>query len=64
MFDAHELVCVDGLWSESFHPAAMSTGLDAATRDEVLELFPHLEATLSLPVARPALGAADVAVMV
>ncbi|MEM1266041.1 MAG: Hint domain-containing protein [Pseudomonadota bacterium] len=63
MFDAHELVLVDGLWSESFHPAAVNATLAPATRDEVLELFPELEADAAVPAARRSVAAADVAVL-
>ncbi len=63
MFDNHELVMVDGMWSESFHPAAVATSLDAATRDEVLELFPELEVAADAPAARPAVDATDVKLM-
>ncbi len=63
MFESHEIVMVDGLWSESFHPGAIAQGLDAATRDEVLELFPELEAATATPAARPALTALDVSVI-
>lgn len=44
LFEQHELVDVEGLWSESFYPGA--TSLDAmsrAVRDELFELFPELE---------------------
>lgn len=43
MFDQHEVVRVDGAWSESFQPGDYSlNGLDAAQRGEILELFPEL----------------------
>jgi len=44
LFDQHELVDVEGLWSESFYPG--DTVLDAmseAVRDELFELFPELQ---------------------
>ena len=64
LFDSHELVLVDGLWSESFHPATIANSLEQATRDEVLELFPELETGESdVKVARPSLRADDVAVL-
>ena len=43
MFDSHEIVHVDGTWSESFQPGDMVT--DAGLSDvfaELLELFPEL----------------------
>ncbi|MEM1265923.1 MAG: Hint domain-containing protein [Pseudomonadota bacterium] len=63
LFDAHELIEAEGLWSESFHPAMLSTGVPAATRDEVLELFPTLEAEEAPRLARPQLSALDVVVL-
>lgn len=43
MFDSHQIVLGDGLWSESFQPADYSLdGLGAAQRDEILTLFPDL----------------------
>ncbi len=43
LFDRHEIVCSDGIWTESFQPAGRTlSSLDAAARDEVLVLFPNL----------------------
>jgi len=43
LFDAHEIVCSDGIWTESFQPAERTlSGLDAEARAEVLALFPEL----------------------
>ena len=47
LFDRHELVDVEGLWSESFFPgdtamAAMSN----TAREEIFELFPSLSRSL------------------
>lgn len=43
LFDGHEIVQSDGIWSESFQPAARTlSALDAAVREEVLALFPDL----------------------
>ncbi|OYX42004.1 MAG: hypothetical protein B7Z02_13865 [Rhodobacterales bacterium 32-67-9] len=48
LFDRHEIVRSDGIWSESFQPAAaLLSGLDRAQRDEVMALFPELFADLS-----------------
>ncbi|HQU67880.1 MAG TPA: Hint domain-containing protein [Albidovulum sp.] len=58
MFDRHEIVQSDGLWSESFQPgAATMSGMDCAQRDEILSLFPGLPAggTLAYPAARSSL---------
>ncbi|MBY8975163.1 Hint domain-containing protein [Rhodobacteraceae bacterium NNCM2] len=43
LFDSHQLVDVEQLWSESFYPGA--TALDAMsrkTRDELFQIFPEL----------------------
>lgn len=46
LFDRHEIVLSEGLWTESFQPAErMLSAMDAATRDEVLSLFPDLAAS-------------------
>lgn len=43
LFDRHEVILADGLWSESFYPAGCGLGtLEAAARNEVLTLFPQL----------------------
>jgi hypothetical protein len=43
LFDQHEIVLSDGLWTESFQPALRTlNSLDIAARREVLELFPEL----------------------
>ena len=43
LFDAHEVILSNGLWSESFHPGHQGMdGFDAETRAEVLYLFPEL----------------------
>ncbi len=43
LFDQHEVILADGAWSESFQPGEYAlNGLEQATRDEILELFPAL----------------------
>jgi hypothetical protein len=43
LFDQHQIVFAEGAPSESFHPGREGLrGLDAATRAELLELFPEL----------------------
>ncbi|MGH1445660.1 MAG: Hint domain-containing protein [Cognatishimia sp.] len=43
MFERHEIVMSDGLWSESFQPGLQAlAGLDAPQRDEIYTLFPEL----------------------
>jgi Ca2+-binding RTX toxin-like protein len=44
LFDRHEIVQSDGLWTESLQPAErMLSAMDADVRSEVLVLFPELE---------------------
>ena len=43
MFDQHEIVRSDGLWTESFQPGATTLdGMQDAQRDEIYRLFPEL----------------------
>ena len=43
MFDQHEVVLSDGLWTESFQPGDHSlAGIGNAQRQEIFELFPEL----------------------
>ncbi|MEO0999609.1 MAG: Hint domain-containing protein [Pseudomonadota bacterium] len=43
LFDNHEIILAEGAPSESFHPGESSIrGIDRATRDEILALFPAL----------------------
>ncbi|UWR28140.1 Hint domain-containing protein [Sulfitobacter sp. S223] len=43
MFDQHEVILSDGIWTESFQPGDLSlAGVGDASRDEILELFPEL----------------------
>lgn len=66
LFDRHEIVQSDGIWTESFQPAERTlSGLDDAARAEVLELFPELatEAT-GFPAARLSLKAHEAKVLV
>ncbi|MBD3803670.1 MAG: Hint domain-containing protein [Thioclava sp.] len=57
MFDMHEIVFSDGLWTESFQPGrATLSEMGRAQRDEILALFPELaNAEGSYPAARPSL---------
>jgi hypothetical protein len=58
MFDTHEIVLSDGIWTESFQPgAATLSAMDAAQRNELMALLPGLPATQSLayPSARSTL---------
>ena len=50
MFDRHEIVRSNGLWSESFQPgAATLSSLDDAVREELFTLFPGLSVPGALP---------------
>jgi hypothetical protein len=43
LFDRHEIVQSDGIWTESFQPAERSlNAMEAAVRDEILKIFPEL----------------------
>ena len=43
MFDHHELILSDGVWTESFQPGAdVLSAMDEAQRGELLRLFPAL----------------------
>lgn len=66
LFDRHEIVQSDGIWTESFQPAERTlNALDDAARAEVLELFPELAADAdSFPVARLSLKAHEAKVLV
>jgi len=59
MFDRHEIVRSDGLWSESFQPAERTlSAMDAAVRDEILAIFPGLAVDASgFQAAYPSLRA-------
>ena len=54
LFDRHELVRADGTWTESFQPGDQTLGsMGQAQRDEILSLFPELEAAEAFyPVSR------------
>ena len=64
LFDAHEILWVDGLPSESFHPSdAGMDQLSNAARQEVYALFPALEQGGTMAIAYPALNAVEAAVL-
>ena len=43
LFDRHEIVRSDGIWTESFQPArAMLSGMDGAALTALITLFPRL----------------------
>ncbi|MEM7238287.1 MAG: Hint domain-containing protein [Pseudomonadota bacterium] len=68
LFDTHEIVISDGALTESFHPGRLSIdGFGAATRAELIELFPELadtEDTEALPAARMCLKRYETRTMV
>ncbi len=60
LFDQHELVNVEGLWSESFFPGTCTLdAMSMAVKQELFELFPELHAGAAsygdtvLPVLKP-----------
>ncbi len=56
MFDAHQVVLSDGLWTESFCPTQRAIrGVDPAQQKELRKLFPELfqtDCTIHQPLAR------------
>lgn len=64
MFDQHELIRADGCWCESFQPADLKrAGGDDAQRNELLALFPDLQApSLQYLAARRSLRKPEVKV--
>ena len=66
LFDRHEIVQSDGIWTESFQPAERTlNALDESARAEVLELFPELASDATgFPAARLSLKAHEAKVLV
>ena len=66
LFDQHEIVQSDGIWTESFQPAERTlSALDEAARDEVLQLFPQLvDNAEAFPSARLSLKAHEARVLI
>jgi len=59
MCENHQILRAQGAWSESFQPSvSVLNALDAATRAELLALFPDL-ARRDQPPARPVLSGAE-----
>lgn len=61
LFDRHEIVLSNGIWTESFQPSRrMVSKFDIKTRNEVVSLFPELarndRAETAFESARPTLG--------
>ena len=65
MCDAHEILCSDGIWTESFQPASRTVGaMDAAQQQEIIALFPELEISeVAFPSARLTLKAHEARVL-
>lgn len=67
LFDSHQIVLGNGAFSESFFPGPMAIGsLAAATRREVLDLFPQLDSNQSDsygPAARLCLSKVEASVL-
>ena len=57
MFDRHQIIRAEGMWSESYHPGPTTLAdHDPDTRDEILALFPELARDAAHgygPIARP-----------
>lgn len=66
LFDRHEIVQSEGIWTESFQPAERTLGaLEEAARAEVLAIFPELASDESIfPAARLSLKAHEARVLV
>ncbi|MBC7163442.1 MAG: choice-of-anchor L domain-containing protein [Roseovarius sp.] len=67
LFDRHEILCGNGLWSESYHPGPQTmTGFDPDTEAELARLFPDLVARRGAgfgPTARPVLRRHEAAML-
>lgn len=67
LFDRHEILKADGLYSESFHPGDWSVaGLTAPARAELYEIFPELAGTAAAygPAAYPSLSVKEAKLLV
>lgn len=65
MFDRHEIVMAEGVWSESFFPGDMAAKGDPEARAEILALFPDLDRSPSSfgPTARRVLRSPEAALL-
>lgn len=67
LFDQHEIVLSEGVWSESFQPGQHSLGdMDDAQRSEIFALFPELAVSkpaTAYPAARITLKAKESALL-
>ena len=63
LFDAHEIIAAEGVWAESFQPAArMVSAMEAEIRREIEALFPSL-GLAGFPAARLTLKAHEARVL-
>jgi hypothetical protein len=65
LFDEHQVVLSDGLWTESFQPATRTLdAMEDEVRDEILAIFPELVADAdAFPAARLSLKAHEARVL-
>jgi len=65
LFDRHEIILSDGIWTESFQPADRTlAALDGEARAEVVRLFPDMGKTVrAFEAARPTLKAYEARVL-
>jgi hypothetical protein len=67
LFDQHEIICADGVWSESFQPGdTVLRSMNQAQYDEILALFPELgqdDGPIAYPSARVSLKAHEARVL-
>jgi len=64
LFDAHEIINADGVWTESFQPADRTLRhMDQTQRAEIEALFPELDAVAGFAAARLTLKAHEAQVL-
>jgi Ca2+-binding RTX toxin-like protein len=65
LFDRHEVILSDGIWTESFQPAErIVNAMDREQRDEVLRLFPEIsEGAGAYSAVRPTLKAYEAQIL-
>ncbi|MDZ4095254.1 MAG: Hint domain-containing protein, partial [Paracoccaceae bacterium] len=65
LFDAHEIIRADGIWTESFQPGDLTlNSMQSAQRAELLAIFPALQRADALyPAARRSLRAHEARVL-
>jgi hypothetical protein len=65
LFDRHEVVLSDGIWTESFQPAERTlSAMEAAVRAEILAIFPGLmTGNTEFEATRPSIKAHEARVL-